>query len=87
MAIFSTNDAFVLANWANSLKASDLLMLADGNGEFTREIGMQLDLSGKGMGPRSKRCALVVKDGTVKYVGTDGEELKETSAERILKFL
>ncbi|PJF18473.1 Indoleamine 2,3-dioxygenase domain-containing protein [Paramicrosporidium saccamoebae] len=65
VAVVSVNDAFVLANWAVALSAGSLLMLADGNGDFAKLLGMQQDLSAAGMGLRSKRFALVVKDGVV----------------------
>jgi peroxiredoxin len=87
VAVVSVNDAFVLANWAISLSAGELLMLADGNGDFAKLLGVQQDLSAAGMGLRSKRFALVVKDGVVKYVGVDIGELEHSTAQSVLAFL
>lgn len=85
VACLSTNDAFVLANWARDLKASGkLLFLADGNLDFVKSIGMAADMSQYGMGMRSKRFAMVVKDGVVKYVAADSGPVLGSSAETVL---
>ncbi|KAJ3199513.1 hypothetical protein HDU83_008062 [Entophlyctis luteolus] len=66
----STNDIFVLDAWGKQQKSSNVTMLADGNGAFAAAIGMDLDLSLKQMGShRTKRYALIIKDGVVTYVG------------------
>ena len=54
IACMSVNDAFVMGAWGQNQNADEILMLADGNGEFTASIGMELDASGFGMGSRSK---------------------------------
>jgi peroxiredoxin len=60
-------------------------MLADGNGEFTRAVGLELDASRFGMGPRSQRYSLIVDDGVVKEVNVEqGGEFKVSSAEYML---
>lgn len=67
IACVSVNDPFVLKAWSESTaSAADITMLADGSGDFTKAIGMELDLSGHGLGIRSKRYAMLVENGTVK---------------------
>jgi peroxiredoxin len=62
----SVNDAFVMGAWGKERGASGKVrMVADGNGEFTRAVGLEMDASGFGMGQRSKRYAMIVKDGKV----------------------
>ena len=61
------NDAFVMDAWGKDQKVGDsVMMLADGNADFTKAVGLEMDGSGYGMGTRSKRYAMVVKDGVVK---------------------
>lgn len=86
----SVNDIFVLDAWAKQSGAGNgLTFLADGNGEFTRAIGMQMDASGFGMGERSKRYAMIVDDGKVVgvFVEPAPGQAEETSAEKILSIL
>jgi peroxiredoxin len=67
IAIVSVNDAFVMSAWKRDTDQRDeAAFLADGNGEFTKAIGMELDASGNGLGIRSKRYSMVVEDGVVK---------------------
>lgn len=89
VACVSVNDAFVMGAWGKSQNAEHLLLLADGSGNFTKAIGMDLDASGFGMGTRSKRYAMVVEDGVVKVLNTepDGTGVNESTAEKILKAL
>ena len=62
----SVNDAFVMGAWARSQGTDDRIrMLADGSAEFTRKLGLDQDLSKRGMGVRSQRYAMVVKNGVV----------------------
>lgn len=62
----SVNDAFVMKAWGEAHKAlGSIDMLADGNGDFTRALGLELDARGFGMGERSKRFAAILKDGVV----------------------
>jgi peroxiredoxin len=67
VACISVNDAFVMKAWAESQGIDDesILMLADGNGDLTRELGLVLDGSGFGLGQRSQRYSMLVKDGVV----------------------
>jgi peroxiredoxin len=82
----SVNDEFVMGAWGDNQKATGKVrMLADGNGEFTKAVGLALDASGFGMGSRSQRYAMIVQDGTVKDVLVEsGPGLKESSAESVL---
>lgn len=66
IACVSVNDAFVMGAWAKDQKAEGkILFLADGSAAFTKAIGMELDLTAGGLGVRSRRFAMVVKDGVV----------------------
>ena len=84
----AVNDAFVLGAWMKELGGlGNIKIAADGNAEFAKSIGMEADFSSRGLGVRSRRYAMIVKDGVVKYLGIDGEELKESNAEAILAYL
>jgi thioredoxin-dependent peroxiredoxin len=61
----SVNDAFIMFQWARSQNIEKVRMLPDGNGEFTRKMGMLVDRSGTGMGLRSWRYAMLVEDGEI----------------------
>lgn len=66
IAVVSVNDHHVMKAWAAHTGAADaLLFLADGNGAFVRAIGLDLDMSRGGMGVRSKRFSMIVRDGVV----------------------
>jgi peroxiredoxin len=82
----SVNDAFVMGAWGNANNAKGKVrMLADGNGEFTKAIGLTLDASGFGMGVRSQRYAMIVQDGKVKELLVEpGPGLNASSAESVL---
>jgi peroxiredoxin len=72
IACVSVNDAFVMGAWGKDQGAGDkVLMLADGNGDFTRAVGLEFDASKFGMGKRSQRYSMVVKDGVVKSVNVE----------------
>lgn len=88
IACMSVNDAFVMGAWGQAQNAEEILMLADGNGEFTSAIGMELDASGFGMGSRAKRFAMIVDDGAVSHMAIEAPgEIKVSSAEAILEQL
>ena len=82
----SVNDAFVMDAWGRaSSAAGKVRMVADGNGEFTRAVGLELDASGFGMGRRSQRYGMVVKDGRVEQLHVEpGPGLNVCSAESML---
>jgi glutaredoxin/glutathione-dependent peroxiredoxin len=68
----AVNDAFVLKAWAEHAKVGDrVTMLADGNADFTRALGMELDATGFGMGTRSLRYAMVVDDGEIRVLAVE----------------
>lgn len=71
IACVAVNDAFVMDAWGRSQNAENILMLADGNGELTRALGMEMDASGFGMGTRSKRYAMIVNDGVVEHLAVE----------------
>ena len=85
IACVSVNDVFVMGAWGENQNVGDkVLMLADGNGDFTKKLGLELDGSLFGMGPRSKRYSMIVKDGVVKTLNLDESEFKASSAETML---
>jgi len=66
IACIAVNDPWVMQAWADAQGASGkIVMLADGNAEFTKAMGLEADLSGAGLGTRSQRYAAVIEDGTV----------------------
>ena len=86
VACMAVNDAFVMDAWAKSQKApGEIMMLADGNGAFTRALGLELDASGFGMGLRAQRFALYAEDGVVKVLNVEAPgEFRVSSAEAML---
>jgi glutaredoxin/glutathione-dependent peroxiredoxin len=82
----SVNDAFVMDAWGKAAGAQGKVrMLADGNGEFTRAVGLELDASGFGMGKRSQRYGMVVRDGKVEQLHVEpGPGLNVCSADSML---
>jgi glutaredoxin/glutathione-dependent peroxiredoxin len=72
IAVVSVNDAFVMNAWKKDVDQRDEgLFLADGNGEFAKAIGMELDASGNGLGMRSKRYSMLVDNGVVKIFNVE----------------
>jgi peroxiredoxin len=65
IACMAVNDVFVMNAWGKSAGADRVLMLADGNGDFTKALGLELDATAWGMGHRSQRFAMIVEDGRV----------------------
>jgi glutaredoxin/glutathione-dependent peroxiredoxin len=86
IACVSVNDVFVMKAWGeNQGVGEDVLMLADGNGDFTRAVGLEMDGSKFGMGKRSQRYSMIVKDGVVTNLNIEqGGEFKVSSAEYML---
>ena len=85
VACVSVNDVFVMDAWSKSAGAGDILMLADGNGEFAAALGLELDARDFGMGLRSQRFALVAEDGVVTGLFVEGPgEFRVSSAEHVL---
>jgi len=89
VACTSVNDYFVMKAWAKDQGISDeVVLLADGNGDFAKAVGLELDGSGFGMGPRSQRYAMVVKDGMVDKLFVEQKgEFRVSSAEYVLENL
>jgi peroxiredoxin len=89
IACVSVNDAFVMDAWGRAQGVGDkVLMLADGNGDFAKALGLDFDGSGIGFGIRSQRYALVAEDGVVVKLAVDKPMTFEvSSAEAILKEL
>ena len=83
IACMAVNDAFVMDAWAKAQNVGDkVLMLADGNAEFARKLGLELDATRSGMGTRSRRFSMVVEDGLVKELNVENPgEFKVSSAE------
>jgi peroxiredoxin len=86
IACTAVNDHFVMGAWAKDQNVSDsIMMLADGSGDFARGIGLDADFSKFGMGPRSKRYSMIVKDGVVEKLNVEeAGEYKVSSAEHLL---
>jgi glutaredoxin/glutathione-dependent peroxiredoxin len=76
----SVNDAFVMGAWARDQKTGDKVrMLGDGDATFAKATGLTLDLTGKGLGLRSNRYSMLVKDGVVKTLNIEGPGKFEVS--------
>lgn len=89
IACLSVNDPFVMDAWGRDQEVGDrVLMLSDGNGEFTRAVGLELDGSGFGLGTRSQRYAAILEDGVVKSIFVEQNPgLDVSSAESVLNAL
>jgi peroxiredoxin len=89
IACMSVNDAFVMGAWGENQKVGHKVrMLADGNGDFTRAIGLEMDGTKFGMGKRSQRFSMLVVDGVVKELNVEEPgAFNVSSAEHILKQL
>jgi peroxiredoxin len=89
IACVSVNDAFVMGAWGEQQKAGDkVMMLADGNGDFTNKLGLEMDASRFGMGKRSQRFSMVVDHGVVKELNVEEPgAFSVSSAEHVLKQL
>jgi peroxiredoxin len=80
IACISVNDAWVMEAWGESQGATDILMLADGNGEFAEAMGLLFDGSGVGLGSRSQRYAAVIEDGIVTSLDVESKPGVDVSA-------
>jgi len=88
IACMAVNDVFVMHAWGKSAGAEHILMLADGNGEFTDALGLELDATAFGMGHRSQRFALIAEDGRVTDLFIEGPgEFRISSADHVLSKL
>ena len=86
IACVSVNDAFVMRAWGKDQGINDeVALLADGNGDFTKALGLEMDGSKFGMGPRSQRYSMIVDDGVVKELNVEeGGEFRVSSADYLL---
>lgn len=89
IACVAVNDAFVLNAWAKDQGVQDkIVMVADGSGDFIKKLGLEMDLTARGLGVRSQRFALVAKDGKVAHIGVEAPGAFEVSgADAVLKRL
>jgi peroxiredoxin (alkyl hydroperoxide reductase subunit C) len=89
VACMAVNDAFVMGAWGKDQGVGDkVVMLADGSADFTKKLGLELDLTARGLGVRAQRFALVAKDGKVTHVAVEAPGAFEVSkAESVLAAL
>lgn len=86
IACMAVNDMFVMGAWGKHSNVDDkVLMLADGNGDYTRALGLELDARGFGMGLRGQRFAIIVKNGVATHVNVEGPgEFRVSAADYVL---
>ena len=86
IACIAVNDAFVMGAWGEAQNVGDdVVMLADGSGEFAKGMGLELDLTGGGLGVRSQRYAAILQDGVITFLGVEpAPGLSVSAAEAVL---
>ena len=86
VACMSVNDTFVMDAWGKDRAVNGtVMMLADGNGDYTKALGLEMDASGFGMGLRGQRFAIIVDDGVAKHVLVEAPgEFRVSAAETVL---
>jgi len=88
VACLSVNDVFVMSAWGQQQNAEHILMLADGLGEYTAALGLELDLTSRGIGVRSDRYAMIVDNGNITHMAREQPgKFDVSSAESILQVL
>ena len=89
IACMAVNDVFVMNAWGKASAVGDkILMLADGNGDYARALGLELDAKGYGMGTRGQRFAIIVRDGVAARVEVEAPgQFKVSAAEAVLAHL
>jgi peroxiredoxin len=88
IAATAVNDAFVLGAWNRASGSDDITMLADGNAEFVKALGLDADFAPFGMGHRGQRFSMVVNDGRVEQLNVEAPgDFKVSSAEHMLEQL
>ncbi len=86
IACTAVNDAFVMGAWNNAAGSEDVTMLADGNGDFVKQLGLEMDGTGFGMGTRGQRFSMIVNDGVVEQLNVEAPgDFKVSSAEYMLE--
>jgi peroxiredoxin len=84
IACTAVNDAFVMGAWNKASGSDDITMLADGNGDFAKAVGLVMDGSGFGLGSRGQRFSMVVNDGKIEQLNVEAPgEFKVSSAEHM----
>ena len=84
----SVNDPWVMGAWSDSVGAEDIVMLADGNGDFAAAMGLTMDASVFGLGARSKRYAAVIQDGVVEAPRIDDDgDIRLSSCPSVLEIV
>lgn len=86
IACMSVNDAFVMGAWGEAREVGDsVVLVADGSADLTRALGLELDLSGGGLGVRSQRFAMILQDGVVRDLAVEaGTGLDVSTADAVL---
>ena len=88
IACTAVNDAFVLGAWGKAHDATDVTMLADGNGDFVKALGLEADFSKFGLGARSQRYSMLIDDGVVEKLNVEAPgEFRVSSAEYMVESL
>jgi glutaredoxin/glutathione-dependent peroxiredoxin len=89
IACTAVNDVFVMNAWGKLGGVADkILMLADGNGEYVKSLGLEMDATGYGMGHRGQRFAIIAKNGVATHVNIEAPgEFKVSAADYVLKQL
>ena len=86
IACTATNDVFVLGAWNKASGSDEVTMLADGNGDFARAVGLDADFAKFGMGARSQRYSMIVNDGVVESLNVEeGGAFEVSSADYMIK--
>ncbi len=84
----SVNDVFVMQAWGEAQNAEQITMAADGSADFARALGLELDLTARGLGVRSQRYAMIVENGVVRYLAVEaGREITGSGAAAVLAAL
>jgi peroxiredoxin len=84
----SVNDAFVMDAWGKAQNAEEIHMVADGNADFAKAVGLELDLIARGMGVRLQRFAMIVADGVVEHLNVEAPgKFEISSAETMMELL
>lgn len=84
----SVNDAFVMDAWGKNQNADRIVMIADGSGDFTRAVGLEMDLTARGLGLRSQRYAMIIEDGVVTHLNVeDAGKFEVSDADTMLGML
>lgn len=84
----SVNDAFVMDAWGKTQNAEEIHMVGDGNADFAKAVGLELDLTARGMGVRLQRFAMIVENGVVKHINVEAPgKFEESSAEKMMELL